>query len=355
LLVAQVLASGIGFWALARGLTEEAPAGTVAVVSTIVLAGSLASVVVVGVSLYSLALFPLILLLLEAESRAPSWRLWLAVPLLAAWGNLHGEVLAGWALTCAYLAFERARRELRLALGVFAAATLALFLNPVLWHTAEYYRGVLGNEAAREGVGLWEPFRVGGLDLFLLAAAVTLLTLALAGREIRLWEGVALAGLALATIQVARTGTWFLFVAAYPAARRLHLRAPVRLLRMAAVVFAAASVALLIREPKDPGSKSLAQLAAASGRPVLAEALLGQQVALAGGRTWVDNPIDAFRRRDQRIYLSWLNGAPAGAAAIPHAGYVLVTPGSKAAAAARRDPRLVLVAENGSGVLYRRK
>jgi hypothetical protein len=242
LLALQVAAAAAGFWALARGLVREAAGGTALAVSAIVLVGSLPAVFVIGVSLFSLALFPLLLLLLETDGRAPDSRIWLAPVIIAAWGNLHGGVLAGWGLLACYLVLARARRDPWLSAGVLAAATIALFVNPVLWNTPAYYRGVFANEARRMGTGLWKPLELGGFDLILIVAAGALVVLALAGRRsIRLWEAVALAGLALATVGVARTGTWFLFVAAYPAARAFTLRPPSeRVLRMAGFVFAGA-------------------------------------------------------------------------------------------------------------------
>jgi hypothetical protein len=356
LLVAQALAAAVGFGALARGLARETAAGGVLAVSAIVLAGSLASVVVVGNSLYSLALFPVLLGLLEAESRVSSSRIWLTVPLIAVWGNLHGGVLAGFALLACYLVLDRARREPWVAAGVLGAAALALFLNPALQSTPDYYRGVFGSAPARTGTGLWEPLHLGGVDaLPAVAAAVLLALAATAFRRIRLWEAVALAGLAVATVDVARTAPWLLFVAAYPAARALRLGANERVVRAAALVFGAAAVVLLARGPGDPGSVRLARLAAAAGKPVLADAVLGQQVALAGGRVWVDNPIDAFRRPDQSTYVNWLDGRPGGSAALGHASYVLVAPGSAAGRVAARDPRLRAIAAVPGAVLYARR
>ncbi len=190
------------------------------------------------------------------------------------------------------------------------------------------------------------PLGLGGFSVVLVVAAVVLAVCALHGgrRRIRLWEGVALAGLVLGTIDVARNGTWLLFVLAYPAARGLHLRGlPKRLLLGIAVVSGIVALALLVRGPADPGSVPLARLAAHDGRPVLAQAVLGQQVALLHGKVWVDNPIDAFRRPDQRLYLDWAAGRPSGAMAVSHAVFVLVKPGSKAAEVAAADPRLTLV------------
>jgi hypothetical protein len=147
LLALQVAAAAIGFWALARGLVREAAGGTVLAVSAIVLVGSLPAVFVIGVSLFSLALFPLLLLLLEADGRAPGGRIWLAPVIIAAWGNLHGGVLAGWGLLACYLVLARGRRDPWLSVGVLAAATIALFVNPVLWKTPSYYRGVFQRPA----------------------------------------------------------------------------------------------------------------------------------------------------------------------------------------------------------------
>ena len=347
----QALAAAVGFGSLAWGLRREASSGAVALVCGIVLMGSLPAVVVTGVSLFSLALFPLLLALVESDSRAPSRRIWLAVPLVAAWGNLHGAVIVGLGLLATYLAFSRGRRDPWLSVGVFAASLLAWCLTPALWETPRYYRVVFGNEAARRGVGLWQPLGLGGFWLLLIAAAVVLGVLA--WRRVALWEAVALVGLVAATVHVARNGTWLLFLAAYPAARRLRLgELSQRALVGAAVVCGAAAVALLVNGPSDPGSMQIARAAARTGRPVLAQAILGQQVALAGGRVWVSNPIDAFRRSDQRLYLDWLYGRKGGDAALARAAYVLVDPASAAGRRAARDPRLALVKRSPDAALY---
>jgi hypothetical protein len=347
----QTAAAAFGFGALAWGLRREASSGTVALVCGVVLLGSLPAVVVTGFSLFSLALFPLLLVLLEVDSRAPSRRIWLAVPLVLVWGNLHGAVLAGLGLLGAYLVFSRGRRDPWLSAGVLLAALLMSCLTPALWNTPRYYSGVLGSEAARHGEGLWAPLGLGGFALLLIGAAIALGVLG--RRHVALWEAVAIAGLVLATVRVERNGTWLLFLAAYPAARGLRLgEVSRRVLIGAAVILAAAAAAQIVRGPRDPASQALARVAAAKGRPVLAQAVLGQQVALAGGRVWVSNPIDAFRRADQRLFLDWLAGRATGAGAIRHAGYVLVDPYSAAGRLAAHDPRLVLVRQDAKAALY---
>ncbi len=354
LAVAQAIAAAIGFGALTWGLRREGAGGATLLLPVLVLVGSLSITVVIGVSLFSLALFPVLLALLESEARTPSDRVWLSVPLLAVWGNLHGEVLAGWGLLACYLIFSRSRREPLLAASVLAAATLALFANPALWQTPHYYWSVFHNEMARRGAGAWRPLGTGTLDLILVTTAGILIALSLArGIRIRPWEGVALVGLAVATIHIARTGPWFLFLAAYPAARSLRLRElQTRLLALTAFVLGVGAAAALVRGPLDPGSTSLARRAAATGLTVLAEGTLGGQVALAGGRVWVGDPIDAFRPADQRLYIDWLEGRPLGAPAVSHAAYVLVSPDSTAGRIAAHDPRLVRIAATSGGTLY---
>ena len=56
----------------------------------------------------------------------------------------------------------------------------------------------------------------------------------------------------------------------------------------------------------------------AGGAPILAEPVAAEQLALRGDRIWIGNPIDAFSRRDQLLYLDWLRAQtslPAGSLA----------------------------------------
>ena len=342
LVVAQSAASAVAFGVLAAGLRRDSDDGSALVVALVVLAGSIPAVVVVGAPVYSLPLFSALLVLLETERYA-----WLTVPLVAVWGNLHGGVLTGLGVLACYAIFRR-----RSALPVLAASVLALFLNPELWHTARYYEGVFRSAPAREGQGLWAPLEATPFDLVLVAAALLLVALAI--RRVQRWEAVAILLLAAGTVHVARTGTFLLFVAAYPAARAMRVRAPrPRLVAVAAALLALIAVFLLAKGPPDPGSSRLARLAANEGRPVLADAILGHQVALAGGRVWLDNPVDAFRLADQDLYLEWLAGKGAGEAALRRAAYVLVQPTSKAGRRAAGDPRLRRIAGDGDAVLYR--
>jgi len=355
LIVLQAVAAGVGVAALARGIGRQSPAGAALLTSLLFVAGALPAVGVTNISLFSFALFPVLLGLVQSESARPSRQIWLAVPLLALWGNLHGAVLVGWALLACYLVLDRARRRPAEAGAVLTAATLALFANPALWHTVQYYSSVFHNEAARQGIGLWVPLRTTTLDLLLVSVFALFGALALlAGRKLRLWEVVAVAGLAVATVHVARNGVWALYVIAYPAARAVPLSGPrPRLLLVAAAAVTLGVIAGLARNPPDPGSMQAARTGARTGKPVLAEPVLGQHVALEGGRVWLDNPLDAFRQRDQRLYIDWFSGRASGSEAIGHAGVVLVHADSAAGRRAAADRRLVLLTAQDGAALYR--
>ncbi len=355
LLALQVVAAAVAFGVLAHGLTREATPGGALAVSALALLGSVPAVLLAGASTFSLALFPVLLVLLERECRAPSRRIWLGVPLLAIWGNLHGGALSGWALLACYLVFERARKAPALAASVLLAATAALGANAQLWHSAGYYRHVLDSVPARDSLALWSPLRVDFGGVLVVAVFVVLVGLIVSRRlRPRLWELVAAAGLLAATIHVERTGDWLLFVVAFPAARGLRLGAPrPRLLLAAAAALTVFALAALVRDPIPGSSRRIARIAASSGKPLLADAVLGQLAAIDGGHVWVDDPIDAFRPADQRLYLDWLDGKPSGARAVLHARLVLVQTDTPAGRSAARDARLTLVAHAGAATLYR--
>lgn len=354
LVFGQTVAVLIGFGSLALGLRREARESSAGLAGAgvvfLVLLGSLPAVVVARNQLFSLALFPVLLSLLEREARTPSRRLWLAVPLLVLWTNLHGAVLVGFALLAVYILLSR-----RSGLPVLVAAAIGLCVTPELWNTPRYYAAVSGNEAARLGEGLWAPLGLTVFDGLFVLAAIALAGTALRSRERqwRSWEAVAAIGLAASSIHAARLGTWLLFLLAYPAARSLQARnvngVPVLVLGALALIAAAG----LARTPPDPGSRTLAKEAARTGLPVLADPVPAEQVVVLGGKIWVGDPLEAFRHRDQRLYLDWAAGRASGRAAVVHARLVLVRRDSAAARVAVRDPRLVLLRRDHGAALYR--
>jgi hypothetical protein len=362
LLAAQVVAVAAALailaWDLRRAGADDL-AG--ALVLLVVVVGALPVLLIVRSQLFSLLLFPLLVALLRAEARSPSLRIWLVTPLLALWSNLHGAVLVGLAVAAAYLIFGRARRQPLLAGSVLAASALAVCITPALQNTPGYYAGLLQNEAARRGEALWSPLSLtSGFDLLLLAAAIVLLVLAMRARP-ALWEAIALAGLAVLTVKTARSGVWLLFLAATPAARSLHLE-PGRERRIAGIavpVAIALAIFGVVRGPLSSGAGGLLldqALRRAAGTPILAESIPAEQVALARGRVWMSNPLDAFSHPNQRLYLDWLAGRPAGDAALQHAGrVVLVVRGNPPAKRLRNAPAFREVAHDAHVILYVRR
>jgi hypothetical protein len=341
-----------------RGGATRAGAGLVVLALAV---AAVQALVAVRLQTPSLLLFPVLAALLRAESRSPSRRIWLVPVLLAVWSNLHGAALVGLAVTGAYLLFERLRRDPVRAVAVGLTAPLALCLTPVLARTPEYYLGVMQNEAARRGAGMWASLSpTSPLDVVFVAVAVAFLALAVRARPAR-WELVAMAGLALMTVQTARTGVWLLLLAAVPAARalrvaesqvRLRVSVPLAVLLVAVTAFAVA------RGPAGAdASRAVAEAVRhAAGTPILAEPALAEHVALAGGRVWVANPIDAFRAADQRLYLDWLEGSPEGDAALGHAPRaVLVRQGEAADDRLAANPSFTPSFRSGGAVLYVRR
>jgi hypothetical protein len=363
LLVAQLAAVAVALSlvavdARALGARDDQAAVTILVAAVAVFP----ALAIVRFQLFSLALLPLLLLLLRAETRGPSRRIWLALPLLALWANLHGAVLVGLALLLVYLAVFRLQRSPLEALSVGAASCVACCLTPALWRTPLYFRGVLENEAARRAHGLWAPLSLSlhaPWDVVLAVGAVVLLALAVRGGTSR-WELVAFAGLVLATVHASRTGVWLVLAVAPRAARGLpHGGSAGRRLGLAALAIGVAATLFAVdRGPASTGASAALvarTVAAAHGTPVLAEDVLAEQVALAGGRILIGNPLDAFRSSDQSTYLDWLDGSPLGDPALARVNVVLVAPRSRAERRIAADPAFAPVASDTHAKLFVRR
>ena len=294
---------------------------------------------VVRSQLFSLVLFPLLVLLLRAEARAPSRRIWLLVPLVALWSNLHGGVLLGIAVAGAYLLFGRARREPLVTIGVLAGMAAALLATPALWQTVDYYRGVMGSVAATSGEGMWRPLSLGApFDMVFLLVAIPLVWLALRSKP-ALWEVIAIGGLAAASVRASRNEVWLALFVAVPAARALagtrtwRVTVPHAAGTVGVVALVLVAVVGLTRTPEPTGASDrlIAEAAKASrGTPILADGINAEQVALAGHRIVLGNPLDAFPKPEQRLYLDWLAGRAAGDAEADRARAIVVTRGSPA-------------------------
>jgi hypothetical protein len=358
LLGAQIVAVALLVVLIARdarrlGATD---AGIAATLVVLVVAGLLA-LAGIHAQLFSLVLFPALVSLLRAEERSPSARIWVLVPLLALWSNLHGVALLGLGIALLYLLGHRARRRPLESAGVAVASLLALCATPTPLGTPSYYAGVMTSEAAREGYGLWAPLSLhSGFDVLLVGGAA-ILFVGFAFARPRFWQLVGAAALAVATVHAARNGIWLLMFLAAPAATVLPIARRPRpaLSHCVALVLAAGAVAGFVRGPLELGAspRLIARaISEAHGRPILAEPAAAEQIAQAGGRVWISNPLDAFRSADQRLYLDWLRGRPSCDRALRNETDVVVLDGSPADLRLIKDRRFYQAYSDGRFRLF---
>jgi hypothetical protein len=364
LVLAQVVAVGVALFVLALDLRgAQARDGAGAAVIFAVLVAAPAAFLVVRAQLFSLALFPVLVLLVRSEARAPSRRIWLAVPLVALWANLHGGVLVGFAVLAAYLLLHRLREAPALAIAVLAAAAAALLATPALLQTAAYDAGVLGGEAAAEHYGLWAPLSLREpLDLLFIAIATPLLVLALRHRPAP-WEIVVLVALSGLAVEARRNDLWILLFVATPAARTFgQARGRSAVSSRIALVCGCVPLLMLVlglaRPPAASGADPplLQQAArAANGSPILAYPVDAEQFALRGDLIWIGNPLDAFARDEQRAYLAWVRGVPSGDSALAAVRVALVPRGSPAQRRLAAKPGFRELGRDETAVLYERR
>jgi hypothetical protein len=362
LLLAQLVAATAALTLLALGMRAlGAPDAASALVLMLVFFAAAPSFIIVRAQLFSLVLFCAVLLLLRAETRKPSRRVWLLVPLIAIWANLHGGVLVGLAIAAAYLVLERPRREPVLAVGVLAASGAALFLTPALIASSDYYLGVLRSEAAQRGEGMWAPLSLNKpFDVLFVLLAIPLLVFAYRS-GLRIWEFVCVAALAAMTLQAGRNAIWLVCFIAAPAAHGLGKRflrgvkVSTRTLVLSAWVPAAFLVIGLVQTPRPDGAGERVRGEAArlsEGTAILADGIDAEKLALDGRRVWIANPLDAFSRRDQRLYLDWLDASPAGDALLREATAVVVTRGSAPQQRLERDRSFRRAAVDAKAAVY---
>ncbi len=358
LYVLHVLAVAFAFGVLARTMRRAgATENGAATVLLLLAAGSVGAVAVARLQLFSLALFAVLVAILNSSERDHDLRrLWVLPPLFALWANLHGGVLVGVGVAGIYLALEELRRRPAQTVALMAASVAALFATPALLDTPDYFLGVMRSEAARQGAGLWAPLTTSPLDVMFVVVAVAVVVLAWRGRP-RAWVIVSGLALAVLTVHTARSGLWLLMLLAVPAARGLRAEGRVRPVTASALatVFAACIAIGLVRGPLSPGAHAPlihATVENAGSSPVLAQDTLAEQVVFAGGRILIGNPLDAFRRADQRLYLAWTSGKPEGDVLLRRVRVVLVHARSKAARRVAEARRFHEVARDDNAILY---
>ena len=361
LALANLIAVAAGFSVIATDARAGGGrSGSIASAMALAALGVFPALAVARVQMFSLVLFPLLVALLRAESRRPSHRIWLALPLMAVWSNLHGAALAGLAVLYAYLALSRFRRQRVTTVAVSLGALVALCVTPAGVSTVGYYQGLLTNVAAQQGVGQWAPLGLNPLDGVLILCALALV-LRLRHKRPALWEIAVMIGLAVLTVKAARDGVWLLLFLVAPASHSPASRRDWNgLIAPALVLGAVLVVAALIHQPRRSGaSRAMVAraVALAHGTPILADGIPAEQVALAGGRIWAGNPLDAFSKTVQTEYVDWLSGSNAGRRALeaPAVRVVLITRGSSEARLAATEPGYRYLTGDRSAAIFVRR
>ena len=234
LLVHAFLVSGAlgGAAALARRLGGSARSATWVALPVLIAYWPEASIM--RPQSFAYPLFVAVLWLLADELRQPSRRVYLVLPLLVLWANLHGSVVVGAALVSAFALAEiagslrtRPRTAGARSLVLLAAPWLCVLASPYATSLPHYYRLVFSSGFGSY-VTEWAP-----TTLTLAHAPVYLLALGgfwLLGRtrgRASWFEKLAFVGISLLAFDAVRNGVWLALLSLGVLPRLLdELRAP---------------------------------------------------------------------------------------------------------------------------------
>ena len=160
---------------------------------------------------FAYPLFACTLWLLSADSRAPSRRVLLVLPLLALWANLHGSVVLGAGLVALRgLTILRERgADWKLRSGCLLAAPLLALASPYGTALIGYYRHMLGSPLLSRFVQEWGPTTPAKAWLFYPLAILAVWLLGRNGGALTLFERAALLATTLTGFVALRHVVWF--------------------------------------------------------------------------------------------------------------------------------------------------
>ena len=167
-------------------------------------------------------LFALIMLLLLADRGRMSPRVYLVLPLLVLWANVHGSVLVGAALVALYgvsaavegRGVRLGRRRLAQTALLVLAPWACVLASPYGLGLPGYYRSVLDNPTLADNVGEWGASTLRGQPLFFALFAVGLVVATLARRRLTLFALLAFIATGLFGMLAIRNIVWFALVSA---------------------------------------------------------------------------------------------------------------------------------------------
>jgi len=163
-----------------------------------------------------LPLFVALMWLLIDGARRPSRRVFLVVPVLALWANLHGSVVLGSLLVGIYAATSAwGRRRIELGDVALIVCAVALpFVSPYGPHLPGYYNALLFNSQFAQYVPDWMPTApsIVTLPFYVLVLGAVFL-LGRARGTVTVFERVTLVVLLVLGLEASRGMVWFALVA----------------------------------------------------------------------------------------------------------------------------------------------
>jgi hypothetical protein len=233
---------------------------------------------------FAYPLFVAVLWLLVDELRQPSRRVYLVLPVLVLWANLHGSVVVGAALVSAFGLVEtigslraKPRTITAPALVLLAAPWLCVLASPYATSLPHYYRLIFSSGFGKY-VTEWAPttFTVAHAPIYLLALGGVWL-LGRTGSRTTGFEKLAFLGLTLLAFDAVRNGVWLALLALVVLPKLLdELRAPAlepkRLNRLLALAMLALVAVSTLGVAFEPSSWFTRDYPAAAGRAAVAAA-----------------------------------------------------------------------------------
>ena len=166
----------------------------------------------------ALPLFVVVLALAASDVRTPSRRVFLALPLVALWANLHGSVLVGAGIVSLAGIVGFARRATRgtgapgygRSLVLAAAPWACLFASPYAWHLPAYYRLMLFTSPVSKVIVEWQAPKPHGWYLIFFGVAAVTAVIAVWQRRRLGWYEIAILAVTLAgSLRSGRGIVWF--------------------------------------------------------------------------------------------------------------------------------------------------
>jgi hypothetical protein len=165
---------------------------------------------------FAFPLFAATLWLVLTDAQRPSRRVYLTLPLLALWTNLHGSVLLGAMLVslAGLVAMVQQRRPSGRGLALLLAPWACLFASPYALHLPSYYDKILIGGHFKKFVTEWAPTTLtpGTAAVYLLVLG-GLWILGRAGRSAPLLDQLAFALTAVLAFEAVRNTAWVGLVA----------------------------------------------------------------------------------------------------------------------------------------------